>query len=195
MGGSKTAILAQVVYFYFGAVGHITIGGDNSVHIDKWRSVFTEHPEFFLIYSLDGDDKEKAALRWRYTNKLFDSKTGKEYTQQEKEALPKQQQSLLTTKPLTSDAIAALMNTAIELHSRVLEELTSKRWWILLFAATLGFVGALLGAVVAAMLGHAGKGVSSPLNPWLRSACASDRGFGYWIKNSEVSQRARYLSI
>ena len=28
MGGSKTAILAQVVYFYFGAVGHITIGGD-----------------------------------------------------------------------------------------------------------------------------------------------------------------------
>jgi peptide-methionine (S)-S-oxide reductase len=28
MGGSKTAILAQVVHFYFGAVGHITIGGD-----------------------------------------------------------------------------------------------------------------------------------------------------------------------
>lgn len=29
MGGSKTAILAQVVHFYFGAVGHITIGGNN----------------------------------------------------------------------------------------------------------------------------------------------------------------------
>jgi hypothetical protein len=28
MGGPKTAILAQVVHFYFGAVGHITIGGD-----------------------------------------------------------------------------------------------------------------------------------------------------------------------
>jgi len=30
MGGPKTAILAQVVHFYFGAVGHITIGGDKS---------------------------------------------------------------------------------------------------------------------------------------------------------------------
>jgi hypothetical protein len=31
MGGSKTAILAQVVHFYFGAVGHITIGGDKKI--------------------------------------------------------------------------------------------------------------------------------------------------------------------
>jgi hypothetical protein len=28
MGGSKTAILAQVVHFYLGGVGHITIGGN-----------------------------------------------------------------------------------------------------------------------------------------------------------------------
>ena len=28
MGGSKTAILSQVVHFYFVAVGHITIGGN-----------------------------------------------------------------------------------------------------------------------------------------------------------------------
>ena len=28
MGGSKTAILAQGVYFYFGAVDYITIGGN-----------------------------------------------------------------------------------------------------------------------------------------------------------------------
>jgi hypothetical protein len=28
MGGSKTAILAQVVHFYSGGVGHITIGGN-----------------------------------------------------------------------------------------------------------------------------------------------------------------------
>jgi hypothetical protein len=29
MGGSKTAILAQVVHFYSGGVGHITIGGNS----------------------------------------------------------------------------------------------------------------------------------------------------------------------
>lgn len=28
MGGSKTAILAQVVHLYLDAVGHITIGGN-----------------------------------------------------------------------------------------------------------------------------------------------------------------------
>jgi hypothetical protein len=28
MGGSKTAILAQVVHFYFGVLSHITIGGN-----------------------------------------------------------------------------------------------------------------------------------------------------------------------
>jgi hypothetical protein len=29
MGGSKTAILAQVVHFYSDEAGYITIGGDN----------------------------------------------------------------------------------------------------------------------------------------------------------------------
>jgi len=29
MGGSKTAIFTQVVHFYSGGVGHITIGGNN----------------------------------------------------------------------------------------------------------------------------------------------------------------------
>jgi hypothetical protein len=28
MGGSKTAILAQVVHFYSDGVGHITVGGN-----------------------------------------------------------------------------------------------------------------------------------------------------------------------
>ena len=28
MGGPKTAIFTQVVYFYPGAVGHITVGGN-----------------------------------------------------------------------------------------------------------------------------------------------------------------------
>jgi hypothetical protein len=34
MGGSKTAILAQVVHFYSDGVDHITIGGDNRPHVE-----------------------------------------------------------------------------------------------------------------------------------------------------------------
>ena len=127
---------------------------DSDAEVGRWTTAFKEHPEFFLVYRLQGDpNKLKSALRWRYTNKLYDSKTGKEYTPQEKEELPEEDRGNLTTKPLTSDAIAALMNTAIELHSRAIEELTASRWWVPILAALLGFVGALLGATVAALWG------------------------------------------
>jgi hypothetical protein len=38
------------------------------------------------------------------------------------------------------------MNTAIELHSRAIEELSARRWWVPILAAFLGFFGALIGA-------------------------------------------------
>jgi hypothetical protein len=121
--------------------------------IDKWASVFGEHPKFFLVYHLQNDVTPKSTLRWRYTNRLYDSKTGKEYTPQEKEELPERQRWLLTTRPLTSDAVGALMNTAIELHSRAIEELSARRWWVPIMAACLGFGGALLGAIVSSLWG------------------------------------------
>ena len=118
---------------------------DTNVEVARWEAVFKEHPEFFLIYKLDGSDNPKAALRWRYTNKLYNSRTGKEYTQIEKDQLPEKDRWLLTTKPLTSDAIAALMNTAIELHSKVIAEQAERRWWVPL---VVGFLGALLGGII-----------------------------------------------
>ena len=124
---------------------------DSDAEVGRWTTVFKEHPEFFLDYKLQGDPTLKSALRWRYTNKRYDSKTGKEYKPHEK--VPEEQRSNLTTKPLTSDAIVALMNTAIELHSRAIEELTASRWWVPVLAALLGFIGALLGAIVAAFWG------------------------------------------
>ena len=118
---------------------------ETSVEIARWEAVFKEHPEFFLVYKLDGSDTLKAALRWRYTNKLYDSKSGKEYTQIEKDQLPEKERWLLTTKPLTSDAIAALMSTAIELHNRAIAEQKERRW---LVPPLVAFLGALLGAVL-----------------------------------------------
>ena len=79
--------------------------------VERWTRVFKEHPEFFLTYRLDGQQDLKAALRWRYVNKLYDPKTNESYTQLEKEALSPEQQSLLTTRPLAGDEIATLINT------------------------------------------------------------------------------------
>ena len=45
--------------------------------IERWTRVFQEHREFFITYRLEGDEDLKAALRWRYAFKTFDSKTGK----------------------------------------------------------------------------------------------------------------------
>ncbi len=122
--------------------------------IAKWTSVFQEHPEFFVTYQLPGESDLKAALRVRYVFKTFDSKTGNEYSPAEIAALPKEQRYALTTKPLAGDQIQGLASIAIALHTRALEELQASRWWIPLIAALLGFVGALIGSVLAAVLGN-----------------------------------------
>lgn len=121
--------------------------------IERWNSVFKEHREFFLTYKLNGNKDLKAALRWRYAFKTFDSKKQKEHTPEEIEALPEAQKALLTTKPLASDQVQALLSTAIQLHTSALEELTAARWWVPLIAALLGFIGAVLGALLSALFG------------------------------------------
>ena len=121
--------------------------------VDRWTGVFNEHSEFFLVYRLPGKDDEKAALRLRYAFKTFDSKTGRQYTPGEIQDLPDEERWLLTTRPLTGDQIQTLLNTAIELHARALEELRASRWWIPIFAAFLAFGGAILGSILAAYLG------------------------------------------
>jgi hypothetical protein len=132
---------------------------------ERWTAVFEEHPEFFLVYTLPNDPEKKAALRWRYTNKLYDPMTGVKMTQQAKDLLPKAQQDLLTTKPLEGEEIAVLLKTAIELHTRAIEELNARRWWV---APVLGFSGAAFGAILAFVgvyLGLSNKAAAPPRPP------------------------------
>lgn len=113
--------------------------------IARWMAVFNDHPEFFLVYNLQNDPVRKAALRWRYANKLYDSKTETKYTQEEKEKLNKQQRDQLTSPPLDPDAISVLLKTAIDLHSRAIDELNARRSWV---APALAFMGAIFGAIL-----------------------------------------------
>jgi hypothetical protein len=123
----------------------------NEYDMQRWTKVFIEHPEFFLTYKFD--NQLKAALRWRYVNKLYDPKTGTEYTPQEKEALPREQRWALTTRPLGGEQVSTLLNTAIELHSRAVAEQAASRWWIPILTAVLGFIGAVAGAMLTSLFG------------------------------------------
>jgi hypothetical protein len=118
--------------------------------IDRWTSVFEEHREFFLTYRLEPEKDLKAALRWRYAFKTVNPETGEEYTPVQAEALPEEQRSKLTSKPLAGDQIQTLLNTAIGLHTRAIQELTLKKWWVPLIAS---FGGAVLGALLSGLLG------------------------------------------
>lgn len=43
--------------------------------------------------------------------------------------------------------IAALIDTAVRLHEAALNRQESRRWWIPVLSALLGFIGAILGSV------------------------------------------------
>jgi hypothetical protein len=127
----------------------------NAATVARWTGVFRDHREFFLTYRLPDEQALKAALRWRYAFKTFDAESGKEYTPAEIQALPEKQRWSLTTKPLSGEQIQTLLNTAIGLHARAMEELRESRWWVPVFAAILGFVGAIVGVILSAALGLA----------------------------------------
>lgn len=119
--------------------------------VDRWVRVFQEHREFFITYHLQGDETLKAALRLRYTFRTYDSQTGKEYTPIEIKSLSKEEKDRLTTKPLQAEQLQTLLNTAIELHARTIEQSKESRWWIPVFVAAVSFVGAVLGAMLPSL--------------------------------------------
>ena len=97
---------------------------NNPLSANSWNDIFREHPEFFR----EGDDS-KVCLMWR---------KGLPWNTETDERLP-----------LDATQITALMETAIQFHSKALEVEKDKRWWIPVAAIVMSFVGAMLGALVS----------------------------------------------
>lgn len=101
------------------------IAGDPS-KAEEFQKVFREHPEFFRI-----DDKGKGSLVLRRQHqKLFDVDRGVEIPRNDYASLTRDEKQRVSRTPLEPAEVATLINTAIELHARAIEQERAKRWWI-----------------------------------------------------------------
>lgn len=109
----------------------------------SWKKLFEEHPEFFRLDSR----RIKASLVWRRQHpKRFDVDCRKEISRDEFYALSDEKKQRISRLPLSTDELSTLINAAMNLHSRALEQHKDKRWWITGGIAIVGvIVGALLG--------------------------------------------------
>lgn len=118
------------------------ICGD-SARADHWRKVLEDHPEFFRLDSR----RERASLVWRRQHqKLFDVDLAQSISRREFDALDDERRKRISRLPLSSDEISTLVDTAINLHQRVLENRKDQRW---LITALIGLLGVILGAWIS----------------------------------------------
>ncbi|WP_222946339.1 hypothetical protein [Caballeronia sp. EK] len=113
---------------------------------DRWKIVFLEHPEFFRLDS----ERERASLVWRRQfPRRYDVDEERVLTPNEYAALPQQRKAERVSRiPLSSSDIKALIDTAVNLHSRALEEQKDRRWWVALAGAAGGLVGSIVGGLL-----------------------------------------------
>ena len=108
-----------------------------------WRRIFEDHPEFFR---LDGD-RLGAALVWRRQYpKRFHVDEERRLTAAECLAPTEAQMERVSREPLSADDIRSLIDTAVGLHSRALDQQKDRRWWLPLATAVAALLGAVLGA-------------------------------------------------
>jgi len=122
------------------------ISGNDKFHF-HWKQVFEEHSEFFRF----NDTNDKVSLVWRRSKqRRFHVDIKKELSIKELDELDEEtKSSRLTRTPLSSSDIETLISTAIDLHSRALENKKDERWWIIPLVSSLsGIVGVIVGSLL-----------------------------------------------
>jgi hypothetical protein len=120
------------------------IGGDSS-RGSYWQNIFEQHPEFFR---LDGP-RERASLVWRRQYpKRFQVDDERVLTKVEYGAMDNTAKQRVSRIRLTPADIKTLIDTAISLHARALEEQKERRWWLPLASVIGGLIGGVLGALI-----------------------------------------------
>jgi hypothetical protein len=92
--------------------------------------------------------KSVACWRRQYP-KRFHVDLEKHLSVEEYQALHEDQKDRVSREPLNPEDIKALVDTAINLHSRALESEHARKWWIPLASSA---IGGLLGAILGVFL-------------------------------------------
>jgi hypothetical protein len=121
------------------------ITGDES-SANHWKKVFEEHPEFFR---LDSKRQRASLVLRRQLPKRYDVDEGITVSKAHYEGLNDAGKARISRQPLAADQIEALIDVAINLHSRAAEQARDRRW---LIPPLLAFIGALIGAVLSSLL-------------------------------------------
>lgn len=109
-----------------------------------WRAVFDEHAELFRK---SPDDPDHYALIWRRAlPRRYSRHDGRMLSQEEFDALPANKKKWVSRPPVPETQIKTLVDIAITLHARQVEQHRDWRWWVPIAAS---FVGTLIGAGVA----------------------------------------------
>lgn len=118
------------------------ICGDRS-RGEHWRTVFMEHPEFFRLDA--GRSRASLVLR-RQRRKLYNVDEQRERQRDKYLTLSQDEKLRFSRSPLHPAEIEALIDVAINLHTRATERARDRR---ALITSVLAFVGGLLGALLS----------------------------------------------
>jgi len=114
-----------------------------------WKKVLEQHPEFFRLDSA----RERASLVWRrQRQKRFDVDSETVVSKTEYELRAPAGKMRVSRAPLNTSEISTLINAAINLHLRALEQKRESKWWVPLAVAAVGAASGLTGALIGAWL-------------------------------------------
>jgi len=90
-----------------------------------WKLIFEAHPEFFRL-DTTGD---KASLVWRRSYKrIYNVDKQRDLSDEELSSLDLEGKKRVSRSPLKGDEISILINTAVNLHARAIEQDKEHRW-------------------------------------------------------------------
>ena len=119
--------------------------------IERWRAVFTEHPEFFRASRAASG---AFSLIWRRgLPERYDVNKQELITEEEFDALSEEEQYKLDRAPLPNSDVKTLIETALKLHQTAVELKNEHRWkWQLAVPLLGSILGAIIGATGASLL-------------------------------------------
>lgn len=131
----------------------------NKAEADRWRAVFSEHPEFFRKSTFK-DTPDSYALIWRRASpRNFYRKEDRSITHAEYEHMSKDERAFVSRARVPDGEVKTLVDIAIELHSKAREQHIDWRWWVPTAAS---FVGALLAVLIGLAIDTRPPGHDAP---------------------------------